>query len=244
MQHAWPVTVAFSLLLALPAVPVPAVGGPPPNDLPEARTAPLFNPVSKCPRVRIADEGTIAVVVFVVGSTGVPSQASIGKSSQSKDLDAAAVECVRKLRFLPTVRAGEGTAVDAWQKLGWRWTQPSQADAAGSGSAQPSAAAAAPAAAASGGVALAGAAAAAPAASAGAGAAPVSAATTPVELRVCADEAGRLSQEPTIVHSSGNPGLDQAALRIAKSGSGNYRPASTLNGKPATGCAQVSIRFE
>ena|GEM_PF-852706 len=262
MQHAWPVTLAFSLLLALPAVPVPALGGPPPNNLPEARPAPLYNPVSKCPRVRIADEGTIAVVVFLVGSTGVPSKASIGKSSQSKDLDAAALECVTKLRFLPSVRVGEGTAVDAWQKLGWRWTQPSQADAGGSGTTQTSAAAAAPAPAAAspaaaatapaavatagsaGGAALAGAAAAAPAASAGTGAARASAAAAPVELRVCADEAGRLSQEPTIVHSSGNPGLDQAALRIAKSGSGNYRPAPTLNGKPATGCAQVSIRFE
>jgi hypothetical protein len=65
-----------------------------------------------------------------------------------------------------------------------------------------------------------------------------------VELRVCADQAGRLSQDPTIVHSSGDPGLDQAAVRIAKSGSGNYRPAETLNGKPVSGCAQLSIRFE
>jgi len=65
-----------------------------------------------------------------------------------------------------------------------------------------------------------------------------------VELRVCADQAGRLSQDPTIVHSSGDPGLDQAAVRIAKSGSGNYRPVETLNGKPVSGCAQLSIRFE
>lgn len=263
MQHAWPVTVATSLLLTVAAVA--ALGGPPPNNLPEAQPAPLYNPVSRCPRVRIADEGAIAVVVFVVGATGVPSQASIRTSSHSKDLDAAALECVMKLRFLPAVRAGEGTAVDAWQQLGWRWTQTPQPDPASSGVAQTSAAAgasdaasamAAPSAAAAagptaagvaagavtGGAALAGAAA--PGAAAGASSSGPASIVAPVELRVCADPSGRLVHEPTIIHSSGNPGVDQAAVRIAKSGSGNYRPAPSLNGKPTSGCAQLSIRFE
>jgi len=193
--------------------------------------------------VRIADEGTIAVVVFMVGSTGVPSQASIGKSSQSKDLDDAALECVMKLRFSPAVRAGEGMAVDSWQKLGWRWAAPAQTEGT---AAAPTSAAATGAAAgtAAGAAALAGAAAAAPTATAGAGTAGVPSTAAPIELRVCADEAGRLTQDPTVIHSSGNSGLDQAAVRIAKSGSGNYRPAATLNGKPASGCAQLSIRFE
>lgn len=258
MQHGWPLTVGSSLLLAIAAVPVPALGAPSPDRLPEARPAPLYNPVSRCPRVRMADEGTIAVVVFLVGSTGVPSQASIGKSSQSKDLDAAALECVMKLRFSPAVRAGEGMAVDSWQKLGWRWTAPAQTEGAAatqtSAATQASAAAPAPAAAATtstgaaaaaaGGAALAGAAAAAPRSTGGASTAGGPSAVAPVELRVCADEAGRLTQDPTVVRSSGNPGLDQAAVRIAKSGSGNYRPAATLNGKPTSGCAQLSIRFE
>jgi TonB family protein len=258
MQRAWPVTIAFSLLPIVAEVPLTALAAAPVGDLPEARPAPLYNPASRCPRVRMADEGTIAVVVFVVGSSGVPSQPSIRKSSQSKDLDAAALECVMKLRYSPTVRAGDGVAVDAWHQLGWRWTQTPQAEGAAtpptsaSASSAPAAAAAtssAPTAvaagAAAGGAALAGGAmaasgrTAAPTSSGGA-----SAAVTAVELRVCADDAGRLTQDPTIVHSSGNAGLDQAAVRIAKSGSGNYRPASTLNGKPASGCAQLSIRFE
>jgi TonB family protein len=61
---------------------------------------------------------------------------------------------------------------------------------------------------------------------------------------VCADDAGHVSQAPTIVRSSGDAGLDAAALRIARAGSGNYRPAPTVGGKPASGCATVSIRFE
>jgi TonB family protein len=207
----------------------------------------------------MADEGTIAVVVFLVGSSGVPSQASIRTSSQSKDLDAAALECVMKLRYSPTVRAGEGVAIDAWHQLGWRWTQPPQAQGAATAQTPapaPAAAAAtgagaigaAPVAVAAGagtaGAALAGGAAAASATGTAATAGGAPSAVTPVELRVCADDAGRLTQDPTIIHSSGNPGLDQAAVRIAKSGSGNYRPASTLNGKPVSGCAQLSIRFE
>jgi TonB family protein len=251
MQHA-PTLTACSLLLAIPAAFAPAFAKPPAQDLPEARPAPLYNPVSRCPRVRIADEGTIAVVAFLVGSTGVPSQASIQKSSQSKDLDAAALECVMKLRFSPAVRAGEGTPMDSWQQLGWRWAQTPQADGAGAAPTATSAAAAAPAAPAAAPAAVAAGAAAGGAALAGAAtssaAAGVSGATPsavrPVELRVCADQAGRLSQEPTIIHSSGDPGLDQAAVRIAKSGSGNYRPTETLAGKPASGCAQLSIRFE
>jgi TonB family protein len=194
----------------------------------------------------MADEGTIAVVVFLVGSSGVPSQASIRTSSQSKDLDDAALECVMKLRYSPTVRAGEGVAIDAWHQLGWRWTQAPQAQGAATTSAATTGAAPTAVAAGAGtaGAALAGGAAAASVTGAAATASGPQSAVTPVELRVCADDAGRLMQDPTIVHSSGNPGLDQAAVRIAKSGSGNYRPASTLNGRPVSGCAQLSIRFE
>jgi TonB family protein len=255
MQRAWPRTVA-STLLAIPAVSV-VLGSSPPADFPEARPAPLYNPVSRCPQVRIADEGTIAVVVFLVGPSGVPSKASIKRSSQSSELDAAALECVMKLRYSPTVSVGDGTAIAAWQQLGWRWTAAPQPGGAGPAPTQQSAAVAAPVAAAgssaapaagaaagaaAGGAALAGAAT--PAGTAGGAAASASASTAPVELRVCADTAGRLSQDPTVIHSSGDPGLDQAAIRIAKAGSGNYRPAATLNGKPTSGCAQLSVRFE
>jgi len=50
--------------------------------------------------------------------------------------------------------------------------------------------------------------------------------------------------DPTIIRSSGDPGLDEAAVAIAKSGSGYYRPATTLGGKPVSGCAQLAIKFE
>jgi TonB family protein len=63
-------------------------------------------------------------------------------------------------------------------------------------------------------------------------------------VRVCVDETGKLKQNPTIVHSSGNAGLDQAAVQIAVSGSPYYRPRTSLDGAPPSGCAQLSIKFE
>ena len=109
----------------------------------------------------------------------------------------------------------------SWQKIAWRWQRPAG---------PPVAAAATPAA----------------VVAAGSIAAPVAAAPTAgaTELRVCADDAGRLAQAPTLVRSSGDANLDAAAVRIARAGSGNYRPAQTLGGKPTSGCATVSIRFE
>jgi TonB family protein len=65
-----------------------------------------------------------------------------------------------------------------------------------------------------------------------------------VTVHVCVDEAGRLKQDPTIVHSSGMASLDQAAVRIAASGAANYRPANSSNGPPVSGCAQLAIKFE
>jgi TonB family protein len=60
-------------------------------------------------------------------------------------------------------------------------------------------------------------------------------------VRVCADEAGKLTQDPVITRSSGDPGLDEAALRIARSGAPYYRPAGATS---ITGCAQLAIQFE
>jgi TonB family protein len=65
-----------------------------------------------------------------------------------------------------------------------------------------------------------------------------------VTVRVCTDEAGKPAQVPAIVRSSGNPALDQAAVKIASSGSSYYRPATTLGGKPVSGCARLMIEFE
>jgi TonB family protein len=88
---------------------------------PLAQTSLGFNPKTRCPDLRIADEGTLAVVVFWVPRSGIPSQISIKSSSGSNALDSAAVSCVSKLRFAPVTRLGDGEPLDAWQQIGWRW---------------------------------------------------------------------------------------------------------------------------
>ena len=94
---------------------------PVPDNPIQAQTALGFNPKNRCPDLRLADEGTIAVVVFMVGRSGIPSQVSIKSTSGSAGLDAAAVGCVLKLRFAPATRLGDGEPFDAWQQIAWRW---------------------------------------------------------------------------------------------------------------------------
>lgn len=173
------------------------------------------DPLARCPDLRVADDGALAVVVFYVDVAGNPSHPSIRVSSQSEPLDAAALQCVMKLRFQPATRPGDAVAVESWQQMAWRWAAPATAPAAAT--AQPVAVAP-----------------------------PVTAALQEgaSTLRVCANEAGQLTQAPTVLRSSGDPTLDAAALRIAQAGSGSYRPDTTLNGKSLSGCAQVTIRFE
>ncbi len=199
-----------------------------------AHVAWRFDPLSQCPDLRIAGDGA-AVVVFLVGVSGVPSRASIKSSSGSEALDTAAMNCVLKLRFQPATRTGDGVAVDSWQEIAWRWaTQREQhRDPQGTVSRaspqddQKSIALTA-------------------ARENDAGISPESSPPkeAKVELRVCSDVAGKLAQDPTVIRSSGDPGLDEAAVAIAKSGSGYYRPATTLGGKPVSGCAQLAIKFE
>jgi len=175
------------------------------------------------------------VVVFLVGASGVPSRASIKSSSGSEALDTAAMNCVLKLRFQPATRAGDGVAVDSWQEIAWRWaTQREQhrdpqgtASRASPPDAQNSIALTA-------------------AKENDAGVRPESSPPkeAKVELHICSDVAGKLVQDPTIIRSSGDPGLDEAAVAIAKSGSGYYRPAVTSGGKPVSGCVQLAIKFE
>jgi TonB family protein len=189
----------------------------------QARVAWTVDPTRHCPDLRIAEDGTVAVVVFLVSAGGVPSRASIKSSSGSEALDAAALSCVMKLKFQPVTRVGDGVPVDSWQAMAWRWvSRPGQASAPQSQSAIS------------------------PVAMSGTAAAGRSenSALKEVDLRVCSDAAGQLLQDPTVIHSSGDPALDEAALKIAKAGSGNYRPATASVGKPVSGCAQLAIRFE
>jgi TonB family protein len=60
--------------------------------------------------------------------------------------------------------------------------------------------------------------------------------------RVCVDERGRVTEAPTIAQSSGSARLDEGALKLAKAGSGRYRP-STEDGRPVSSCYPVRIRF-
>jgi TonB family protein len=167
-----------------------------------ARVAPVSDPRKRCPDLQPAkaDDTKFAVVRFLVGPTGVPSQASVKTSSQSEDLDRAAVECVMNLRFLPATEMGSGAAVASWQEFSWKWGHP-----------KPRA-----------GIVI-----------------PASAA----EVHVCVDAMGKLSQEPKLIHSSGDAQFDAAALKIAGSGSGNYRASATTDGKPLPGCLQMAIQY-
>lgn len=50
------------------------------------------------------------------------------------------------------------------------------------------------------------------------------------------------TSDPTIVQTSGVAQLDQGALRLARAGSGHYRP-STENGRPVAACYAFRVRF-
>jgi TonB family protein len=61
-------------------------------------------------------------------------------------------------------------------------------------------------------------------------------------VRACVDAHGRLTSQPTIVDSTGVARLDEAALKLAKAGSGHYRP-TTENGTSVDSCYAFRIRF-
>jgi hypothetical protein len=61
-------------------------------------------------------------------------------------------------------------------------------------------------------------------------------------LCVCVDERGTLTQDPLIVESSGDPKVDSGAVKVARAGSGRYKPAS-VQGKPQSGCFRFAINF-
>lgn len=192
----WPfATLTCAMTLCAP----PGVGAaeslPPMNSILVAHPALRFDPLSRCPEVRQAslDEAGAALVLFLVGPTGVPSHASVKSSPSSDGLDAAAASCVLKLRFQPATRIGDGAAVESWQEIAWKWAPaPAQHNTPA-----PATMAAATA----------------PVASVAAG----NGAAAAAELRVCIDQTGR-AQEPTLVHSSGNSSFDAAALAFAVSG--------------------------
>jgi TonB family protein len=228
----------------------------------QAHVALTYDAARRCPDLRTATAGdpAVTVVLFKVGPSGVPSEPSIRSSSGSSALDAAAMSCVTRLRFQPATSFGDGAPTSSWQQMAWKWSNPQahhdpaaaqalpaptaagiQASASGAGSAAAPAAALTAA-----GTAVAATTATAPAAAPKPAAADSAAAASTAgeaDVHVCVDASGKLAHEPTISHSSGDAGFDQAAIKIARSGSGYYRPP-LLDGRPAPGCMQLTIRPE
>jgi TonB family protein len=230
-MRAWQCTaLTCVLLLAGRLAGAAAASAPGPDSVVLAHVALRFDPVARCPDIRHADaeDEMVAVVVFHVGATGVPSQASIKSSSRSETLDAAAVSCVMSLRFQPATRAGDGTAIDSWQEIAWRWARPREHQQAGSAASLPGPAAVTSVAT--------------PATEPRAAIA--AAMDRTVAVRVCFDQAGKLAREPTVMRSSGDPALDETALQVARAGSGYYRSARGATVNPAAGCLQLSISPE
>jgi TonB family protein len=62
-------------------------------------------------------------------------------------------------------------------------------------------------------------------------------------VQVCVDRKGRLTSEPTTVRGSGSARLDEAALKLARAGSGHYR-ATTEDGQPVNSCYAFGVRFQ
>jgi len=63
-----------------------------------------------------------------------------------------------------------------------------------------------------------------------------------VVVQVCVDTKGYLTEEPTVVASSGQNQLDEGAIKLAKLGSGKYIPP-TKDGKAVPGCIKFRIKF-
>ncbi|HEY6825152.1 MAG TPA: TonB family protein [Steroidobacteraceae bacterium] len=207
-------------------------GAPAADDLRPAQLAWGSDPVKRCPELResSAEEGAVAVVKFMVGPTGAPSQASVRSSSGSAGFDAAAVRCVLRLHFLPVTRYGDGTAVESWQQTALKWTgavrvsqSPRCEASAGTASAEnPAVVTAAPA------------------------DMPKGNQPGPTMARagicVCVDEVGKITQPPVLTNSSGMPQFDKAALEL--SAAAPYRPATAANGQSAAGCFRFKVGID
>jgi TonB family protein len=61
-------------------------------------------------------------------------------------------------------------------------------------------------------------------------------------VKVCVAANGRLASDPALMQGTGRARLDEAALKLAKAGSGHYR-ATTEDGRPVESCYPLNIRF-
>ncbi len=62
-------------------------------------------------------------------------------------------------------------------------------------------------------------------------------------VKVCVDEKGKLTSEPVVTLSSGYPRLDEASIKLAKAGSGRYKPA-TKRGKAVADCVEFNVAWK
>jgi TonB family protein len=62
-------------------------------------------------------------------------------------------------------------------------------------------------------------------------------------VQVCVDANGRLTADPTMAQGTGSARLDDGALKLARAGSGHYRP-TTENGRPVNSCYAFRVRFQ
>ncbi|HET9391557.1 MAG TPA: energy transducer TonB, partial [Steroidobacteraceae bacterium] len=62
-------------------------------------------------------------------------------------------------------------------------------------------------------------------------------------VHVCIDAKGKVTEEPTVSQTSGSARLDEGAVKLAKAGSGRYRP-TTEDGQPINSCLNFAIRFQ
>ena len=91
--------------------PAAAGGGAAPTAFADSTPTPSSSPPPRYPQrsLRRNEMGTVRVQVEV-GADGVPTSVSIAASSQSRDLDRAALDAVRKWRFRPAQRGGQAVA--------------------------------------------------------------------------------------------------------------------------------------
>jgi TonB family protein len=223
-------------VLVLPLLPGPAQGASQAaaEQLVQAHVAYGFDPRLRCPGLQqaAAQDGAVAAVVLRVGPTGVPSQVSVKASSGSASFDAAVVECILKLRFLPVTREGDGVPVDSWQQIAWRWVAPpeEQCDSPGTSVRRDGAR--------QGSVVVD------EERERGGDHAPGRLAVQPgsAAVCVCIDGSGKLTREPAIASSAGDAGIDKAASEMAVAE--RFRPAALEGGKPVPGCRLFRVRFE
>jgi protein TonB len=106
------------------ADPKPQAEAPKPQPPPvtQAKIAPGVNLANLCPYPsasrRLGEAGSV-VILFYITANGRATEAKVESSTGFPRLDEAAINCLRKGRFVPSTVGGQ--AVDSWQRIRWTW---------------------------------------------------------------------------------------------------------------------------